>query len=379
MSSRCTELLAGAAAALLGFLPGPSVQAQAGAARAPHDSAGTVIGRVSDVETGEALSNVNFYLSFTTAGGSTDAEGRCVLDRIPPGPYDAIASRVGYGPFGERIVVTAGDTVFLDIRLTPKLIETGAVDVTAGPDSAWSRSLDRFRRVFIGTSDFAAECTILNPETIDFTTRGDTLIAGDDHLLTIENRALGYRVHVVLAEFTWNLARDAGRFLIYPYFEQLPDTGTDEGERWGENREKAFRGSIRHFFRSLINAETKDESFAMYSGSQTKLTSGQGHQVVDDDFEIARDTVHGLLEVSFPGDVMVEYGERDTDPFGTTDPGRPRRQLTARGVPPLRISIVRMTGASIVLDPSGNLVDPLSIEVAGDWALRRIEFLLPND
>lgn len=379
MSSRCISRFAVGAAVLWLLIPWATAIPRSQESPGGRDSGGIIIGRVSDAGTGEPLTSANLYLSFTTIGGSTDASGRVILTRLPPGSYDVVVSLVGFEMHGQRITVTPRDTVVLDVRLTPKLIETGPVDITATPDAAWIRSLEHFTRVCIGTSDFAGKCTILNPETIEFTTMGDTLIAMDAHPLIIENRALGYRVHVVLAEFTWNLARDAGQFLIYPYFEELTDSGTGVREQWAENREKAFNGSIRHFFRSLIRAETHAEAFTMYSGSIAKLTSGQGHRVVDEDFGINRDSLRGYVEISFPGDVMVEYGDRDTDPFRTTDPRNPRRQTTARGVPPLKVSIVRMTGTSVVLDTSGNLFDPLSIEVAGDWALRRIESLLPGN
>jgi hypothetical protein len=338
-----------------------------------------VRGTVTSAETGEPLENVNVYLSYTTVGASTDSGGNYIF-RVPrPGAYDIVFSLVGFSPREERIELHAGDTLTLSVPLSPSLIETGPVEITSTPDVEWRKSLEEFARALIGRSEFSRECTLLNPGVLSFRRRGDTLTAATDHPLGIDNRALGYRLHLVIGEFTWNTAMDYGRFLIYPRFEPLAPADSGEARRWASNREKAFRGSIRDFFRSLIEGGTDAGSFLMYSGTLLMLQNGRGHRVADSDFSVEPYEGTPFLSVQFPGYVSVEYGESWKYQPGTDDALRRKYTLHRPTAPPPRVSVIRMTGSAVIVDSSGTLFDPLSVEVAGDWAEHRIEDLLPAE
>ncbi len=278
-----------------------------------------------------------------------------------------------------RIEILPGDSLGIDAALIPAIIETGPVDITATPDVEWEKSLAVFTRVFIGKTDFSRECEIFNPEVINFESRGDTLVARSDHLLIIENRALGYRIRAIIGEFEWNTVMDRGHFLIYPWFERLAASDPEMEERWVSNRETAFNGSSRHFFRSVIERNSSDEAFTMLSGSLTALAAGQGHQVADADFSVEPLEGLPLYTIRFPGYVRIEY-EHAGSTFTGTEDTRYRRDDRWGGKPPAPlVSIIRMTGSAVIVDSSGNLLDPLSIEVSGDWARRRIEHLLPRE
>ncbi|HLF15607.1 MAG TPA: carboxypeptidase-like regulatory domain-containing protein [Bacteroidota bacterium] len=342
-------------------------------------TAGIVQGSVTSLETGEPLEHVNVFLSYTTIGTSTGHGGHFSLAVPRAGAYDIVFSLLGFLPHEERIELHRGDSLTLSVSLIPTLIETEPVDIISTPDMEWEKSLALFTRAIIGRSAFSRECVLLNPEVISFESRGDTLVARSDHLLRLENRALGYRLHLAMEKFSWNTARDYGHFVVYPYFEDLSAADSEQPQRWTSNRERAYRGSIRHFFRSLIDRNTAEQFFNMYSGPLIKLENGQGHRVTDGDFQTEPYETLPLFNVQFPGYIRIEFGEAGMDLSGGDDARRRKYGLVRPSAPPPRISVIRMTGSAVIVDSSGNLFDPLSIEVSGDWADRRIENLLPRD
>jgi hypothetical protein len=340
---------------------------------------GTVRGRVTNAATGEPLGSVNVYFAFTSVGTSTDSGGRYALRIREAGAYDMVFSIIGFIPRKERVEIRPGDSLRVDVALEPTVIETGTVEVTSTPDVEWEKELREFTRAFIGHSGYADECAIVNPEIIRFERSNDTLIARSGHIINVDNRALGYRIHVVIGDFLWNITMDAGRFLIYPWFEEMHAADPGEQTRWSANRESAYMGSPRHFFNSLIHRTTEAQRFMMYSGSLLKLVNRQGHRVTDEDFLVEPHEGDPVYTIQFPGHIRIEYGESPPDLSDPRDrPGQPyygNRPVTR----PPRVSYMHMTGSTVIVDSTGNLFDPLSIEVSGDWAMHRIESLLPRN
>jgi len=108
----------------------------------------TLEGRVFHAQTGEPVPRVTVTLNGGVGGrggggggtrvARTDAEGRFVIERVPPGSYRLVAERVGFlrqfygaqspGGAGAPINLSPGQTVRnLDIRLTPQGVILGSV------------------------------------------------------------------------------------------------------------------------------------------------------------------------------------------------------------------------------------------------------------
>ncbi len=77
---------------------------------------GTIMGVVSDSETGETLPGANVIIEGTTTGTVTDIDGRYTLE-VPAGEITLVASFMGYDSMGRTIAVGAGETVTLDFPL----------------------------------------------------------------------------------------------------------------------------------------------------------------------------------------------------------------------------------------------------------------------
>jgi hypothetical protein len=338
-----------------------------------------VSGRVLDSETDEPLGNVNVFLSSTTLGVSTAADGRFVITGVTAGIFDLVASRVGYERSIVIVRMVASDSLYYEIRLHLKVLQTEEVNVTAERPKDWDENLKRFAKAFLGETDYADRCRIMNPEVLNFQYHDDTLVATSDSLLHIENAAFGYRLHLVLASFVWNIARDNGRYLVYSLFEALTPKSADEESEWEKNREESYRGSLKHFLRSLYEGNSEHELFRIYSGSVKRLSSVQGHLVSPDELMVDTEAGTPFKTLEFGGCLRVEYGRRTIEEESENDNNYQRRYRPPvqwaehRGV----ASLIELKSPYALIDSMGNLLNPLSVEVSGAWAKQRIAELLP--
>ncbi len=97
---------------------------------------GTLKGKLTDAETGEALPFVNIVLQEAdrqVTGSATDFDGKYTIKPIPPGTYDVLVSYVGYNAKKiENVRINNEKITFLDIQLESgiKLDEFEVIEYT---------------------------------------------------------------------------------------------------------------------------------------------------------------------------------------------------------------------------------------------------------
>ncbi len=93
---------------------------------------GTLAGRITDAEAAEPLPGANVVLLGTGLGAITDPDGNFRLTGLPAGVYDLSISMVGYTPaLRKDVTVAPGDTVHIEVRLVPTVIEMPALVISA--------------------------------------------------------------------------------------------------------------------------------------------------------------------------------------------------------------------------------------------------------
>lgn len=93
---------------------------------------GQIAGKVTDASNGEALIGTNALITGTTLGAAVDVDGNYQIRNIPPGTYSVKFSLVGYASKTvEAVVVTAGQTLKLDVILKDEAIQGEEVVVEA--------------------------------------------------------------------------------------------------------------------------------------------------------------------------------------------------------------------------------------------------------
>ena len=88
-------------------------------------------GFVRDDSSGEPISYANVFLSNSTIGVATDRDGYFVMSGISMGVYELNVTMMGYGMVKQKVDLSLGESIRLEIRLMEQVIETSEVLVTA--------------------------------------------------------------------------------------------------------------------------------------------------------------------------------------------------------------------------------------------------------
>jgi hypothetical protein len=130
-------------------------------------------------------------------------------------------------------------------------------------------NLELFRQAFLGTDEYARSCTILNDSVLRFNWDSSEFSASAYQPLLVDNDKLGYRIKIILNEFTLlydsmaykkiqqnkkkmtdiagSVYQMQGEYFFIPH----PPGRRGKQERIKKSRLKAYYGSRMHFLRSL--------------------------------------------------------------------------------------------------------------------------------
>jgi hypothetical protein len=155
-----------------------------------------------------------------------------------------------------------------DIIISPRAIALNEVKITSKEDPAREKNLDLFKSRFLGNSQFAKVCKIINPEILDliYNNKTQTLTAKSGDFLVIENRALGYRVKYLLTDFIFSNSDDGSGYFFYSgsvLFEQLQGSPAEQ-EQWSKRRNEIYNNSLAHFLRSAMRNHLDADGFKVY-------------------------------------------------------------------------------------------------------------------
>ena len=231
----------------------------------------SIIGTVRD-EKGELLPGATVFISNSTYIQATNKEGKFSFGNIRPGTYEVVVKMIGFVTNTQTITLRE-KAVKLDIVLKESITNLNAVTITGPPKPKPSnRDIRWFFNNFIGTSPNAAQCKILNPDVLNIVPekKGQyKLEASTKDFLEIENDALGYKIKYLLKKFIFYAQYDVCYYEGSAYFEELKGTG-EQQKLWEKNREKAYLGSARHFFRAALNGTSRAEGFFTYRVNEHK-------------------------------------------------------------------------------------------------------------
>ena len=223
----------------------------------------TITGKVLSKADKKPVENVSVFLSNATIGDKTAADGSFTLHNVKPGKYDLVVTDIAFETFSQPLVVE-NNIRLADIVLSPQVRSLDAVTIRYHADPYRSRYLGWFTDAFIGMSDRARDCKIVNPEVLDLKYNEDTqvLTASSVDFLVIENKALGYRIKYLLTDF-WlrdSLSHQQLRYKGYSLFEEMKGSAGQQA-RWQRARYEVYANSPMHFFRAAIADKLDDNNF----------------------------------------------------------------------------------------------------------------------
>jgi hypothetical protein len=221
-----------------------------------------ISGIIIDAESGLTLSDVNVFLANTTIGAASDAKGKFRIIHVPDGIHDLIFDRVGYGTKAMKLSILEPESLYYRIELDPLIYDADKIQIFGDEPRQWKKKLKVFTREFIGLTDNARWCKIINPEVLNLRNdlQANKLIATTDSTLIVLNSALGYLIQIKMVEFTYDYSDASCRYEVYPRFVELIPADQGEMNQWRDNRLKSYQGSLRHFLALLI----RDDYFPVF-------------------------------------------------------------------------------------------------------------------
>lgn len=125
-------------------------------ARAQRPTAAVLLGRVVVDSTKQPIGGAEVVIPSLDRRTTTDSLGRFRLDGIAPGRRGLRVNRIGYAPLRTAVEFSAGDTVELEIGISPSTEEMAAVEIVEAQNS--QRHLLEFeRRRATGTGEYLTE------------------------------------------------------------------------------------------------------------------------------------------------------------------------------------------------------------------------------
>lgn len=229
----------------------------------------SVIGRVLIASNSQPIPGASVFITNSTLGTVSDRNGNFELPNIPDGQFELIISSVGF----ETVVYPFNSTSLplkLKVEMEEKVREMENVVVEPYEEDKWKKWGKVFSDNFLGTTPNGLACKIKNTGDIRFRyyKKSNRLVAFSDKPLRIENKNLGYDLSFQLEEFEVDFAEKASFFAGYTLFTSMGKEDNPK-EKWLKQREKAYRGSVMHFMRSLYKDSLDKEGFTVIRMQRT--------------------------------------------------------------------------------------------------------------
>ncbi|MDO3643158.1 carboxypeptidase regulatory-like domain-containing protein [Mucilaginibacter sp. L3T2-6] len=343
----------------------------------------TITGKVINQADTKPASHASVFLSNSTIGTTTADDGTFTLKNVPAGKYNLIISLLGFEKLETPVVISGQDLDLQVIMLFPKTLSLKAVTVAATrTDGHWRKAYDKFLAAFLGPTDQAKECKVLNSGVLqlNYDEQKGLLTASSSDFIEIENKALGYKIKYLLKDFTLdNSIFDITSFSYHGYvlFEKLSGTAAQE-KKWTKNRLAAYEGSRMQFLRAAASNTTFEEGFrvlrlplqednqpdtVIYVDKKTYMQQKQAPPVATGP---DRDGMYELLNNN--DRLYITYNKYHH--FAT---GSYTRLQDAGN------TLVGFTKIPALFDSNGALLNPQCITYDGAWARMGIANLLPVD
>ncbi len=313
-------------------------------------------GKVTVKSSNRPLENVTVYISGTAFGTATDSSGFFMIESLPFGTHKLVASMLGYKPEGVYVDLKEGMIAEVNFGLEETYIELDEVIVKAKLSVEWKDNLEVFKKYFLGRTQFASDCRIINPEVIDlFKSDSGELTARASQSIMVINNALGYKLFCDLIDFNWNEKEHIIRLHVDSYSMELKDSSGNLKKEWIKNRRKAFYGSSQHFFKSLIKNNLSGNGFTIFYQISTQLRTTFMQQFDRDEICFVE---NNLIRLRFNDYLRIEYY---SDYNKTAE-----------------VSWIKLCSPEIKLDKYGYPDDPYSFDTFGYWSQLGIACKLPK-
>jgi len=336
----------------------------------------TISGLVTD-SAGVPQKAATVFLSGTKYITATDAKGEFRFESILPGTYQLSVSMIGFTPYSQSLVVQRNMArITVPIKAKTETLREVVIGAVKPPSYMYL-----FRKAFIGESENAVECKIMNPDVLHFHYNKTTsiLTVNADDFLLLESGNLGYRIKYLLKDFRCNTILQSVLYDGETSFEEMP--GTEHQKKvWAKNRLKTYNGSMMHFLRSVYQHQTKKQGFLVYNiyNLDPAVAKRLGNAPIEIDIDpinvnkLTTPLEGGLIGLNFNALYVDYFGTRSTDFYSKkTD------QLTRKIGKGEFGSVLKLLTPQAVIDSRGSYSDYHTFYLQGFMGDQRVGDQLP--
>ena len=331
----------------------------------------SISGKIVDSASREPLPGASVFFQNTTLGTATNRQGDFSLS-FRTGGYDMVVTYTGYQT--KIIRITNDESISLEIEMikVEKNLEEVVIRSSNEVPDGWEKYGNFFIEHFIGSTPFAAQCRLENPEAVKFYLykRSNKLKVMAEEPLLITNKALGYNIVYHLDSFVHYYGTEIDTYRGFCLYSEMEGT-EQEVKTWTLNRKNAYLGSRLHFMRSYYDStlvedgftidlldEKDDSKFRKISSPYDSLYYG----ALDSTMEV---------EIYYPRKFSVTYSKKRPEPEFLKKMGLPKKVAT-------QISYVDMTDA-IAIKENGYYYDQKNLVAQGYWSWKNLADQLPYD
>lgn len=331
-----------------------------------------VSGKVVDSATKEPLSFASVFCQNTTQGTTTNKEGGFHLN-LKEGGYDLVITYTGYK---SQLIRISPEMKTSDLQITmvkeEKSIEEVVIRSSNEVKDGWKKYGKFFLDNFIGTTPFASQCILVNPEVLKFYyfRKSEKLKVLADSVLIISNNALGYNLRYNLDSFLFMYKTDLCSYRGLGFYEEK--TGSEDSlKRWKKNREKAYFGSRLHFMHSYFDSSLSTAGFIVsLLDSENDKKFNKIQEPYDTTWYTAADSV-SEIDIYYPRRISITYTKRPPE----------NEYLKKYKLPlnvPQQVSYIDLLDI-ITIKQNGYYYDQKDWINFGYWSWKNIADQVPND
>ncbi len=220
-------------------------------------------GKVIESQNKQPIQGVSVYISNSSKGAVTLADGSFILTNPPIGNITLVASMIGYETYSYTVEIKPSSNFEITIELKQKISELQEVKVIAWEKDGYKKWGQFFTEQFIGKMDEANNCKIKNTEVLKFKhdKKENKLLVKATNTLQIENKALGYTINYDLEGFEYDFKNGILFYYGYQFFSEIDTKSKSKQKRWEKKRNEIYKGSMMHFMRALYKNNLEQEGF----------------------------------------------------------------------------------------------------------------------
>ena len=186
----------------------------------------------------------------------------------------------------------------------------------------------------------------------------------------VDNYALGYTIKFAIDSFTTNYNSQTNLFIGYPLFTEMKGTPGQQ-QMWKANREKAYKGSMLHFMRSLYSQTLEDNGFeiqfiANNNGEDYPVKPGNVYGALNYKKDDSTKTVEFYPNQNRVALIYNDYPEKAYTEIDTT--ANKNFQLS---------TLIFPEGEKFFIDENGYFYDQEDLITNGYLGFRKIGDMLP--